>query len=363
MVKGEAMRNYNMSLLATTLLAIAIPATASAGHHQAQAVAEAPNTTLPSGAHAGQCFARRLVPATYRNAPMSVVTQEAVEGYEITDPVFEARPQTVVTRDGYSRYEVTEPVFRAESSSVVTRPAYERLVATQAQIGTRSEVVVIREPRMVWRRGENLSGVRRLDPNSGEIYCLVEERGVTQTVTRRVVTNPAVVSVVNVPAQVQTITRQVLAAPAQVREIRVPEQTQTIQIQELANRATARKTVTPEQTSTINRQELVTAEHYEWVQVACDNSGAQHGGHGAAVPGVRPVPHQVPMGNGANNVVVSTTSLQRALAELGLYRGPIDGIYGPLTREAVAQFQRANHLTVTGRVNADVVRGLGLGQK
>lgn len=359
------MRKYNMSLLATTLLAIAIPVTAIADHNRMSASPEALNAALPSGAHAGQCFARRLVPATYRNVPMSVVTQEAIEGFEVTDPVFETRQQTHVTRDGYSRYEVTEPVFRAESSSIITRPAYERLVATQAQVGTRSEVVVIREPRMVWRRGENLSGVRRLDPNSGEIYCLVEERGVTQTVTRRVVTNPAAVRVVNVPAQVQTVTRQVLATAAQVREIRVPEQTQTIQVQELASRAAARKTVTPEQSSTINRQELVTAEHYEWVQVACDNTGAQHVSHGngSADPVARPVPHQVQTGHGANNVVVSTISLQRALAELGLYRGPIDGIYGPLTREAVAQYQRTNHLTVTGRVNAEVVRGLGLGQK
>jgi len=342
------MKKYNKSLLATTLFAIALPAASMANPDHSPA--GPPNTVLPTGAQAGQCFARRLVPATYRNVPMQIISQESVEGFEVTEPVFQARPQTVVTRDGYSRFEVTEPVFRNESSQIVTRPAYERLVATPAQVGTRSEVVVIREPRMVWRRGDNLSGVRRLDPNSGEIYCLVEERGVTQTVTRRVVTSPAVVSVVNVPAQIQTVTRQVLATPSQVREIRVPEQTQTVQVQELVSRASARKTVSPEATSTVNRQELVADERYEWVQVECDNSR-------------NPQATPVPMSNGANNIVVSTSSVQRALAERGLYRGPIDGIYGPLTREGVAQFQRSNRLPITGRVTADVVRGLGLGQK
>ena len=345
-------------ILASALIAAIVPSATFAGNHHMMQPPSAPSLLPPPDARAGQCCARRLVPATYRNEGIDIVTQDAVEQVSVSEPEFAARTQAFVTRDGYVRYEVSEPVFRNEAQTIVTRPAYERLVAVPAQMGARSETVVIREPRMVWRRGENLSGVRRLDPNTGEIYCLVEERGQTQVVTRRVVSRPASVQRVAVPAQTQTLNRQVLVTPSQVREIRVPEQTQAVTIQELARPATARTSMTPEQHSTINRQVLVTPEHYEWVQVECDRSGANT----AATSSTGPTPVTVNFNQPTQKLTISTTSLQRALASKGLYRGPIDGIYGPLTREAVAEYQRANSLPVTGRVNADVVRGLGLGQ-
>lgn len=42
--------------------------------------------------------------------------------------------------------------------------------------------------------------------------------------------------------------------------------------------------------------------------------------------------------------------LQARLKQLGHYRGPIDGGYGPGTEKAVKAFQRAKHLTVDGKV-------------
>lgn len=53
-------------------------------------------------------------------------------------------------------------------------------------------------------------------------------------------------------------------------------------------------------------------------------------------------------------------SVQRALAQRGYYRGPIDGVMGRGSRDAVARFQRDRRLPVTGNVNTDVLRSLGL---
>lgn len=44
-----------------------------------------------------------------------------------------------------------------------------------------------------------------------------------------------------------------------------------------------------------------------------------------------------------------TASIQEDLATLGYYDGPIDGVYGPETEEAVKQFQTDNGLEPTGR--------------
>jgi peptidoglycan hydrolase-like protein with peptidoglycan-binding domain len=51
-------------------------------------------------------------------------------------------------------------------------------------------------------------------------------------------------------------------------------------------------------------------------------------------------------------------ALQRRLRAAGCDPGPVDGIYGPLTRRAVRRYQRKHHLPVTGEVDGGTVRRL-----
>lgn len=51
--------------------------------------------------------------------------------------------------------------------------------------------------------------------------------------------------------------------------------------------------------------------------------------------------------------------VQNHLRAAGLYHGPVDGIYGYSTKEAVKQFQRLHNLPVTGIVGKAVYRELG----
>jgi peptidoglycan hydrolase-like protein with peptidoglycan-binding domain len=51
---------------------------------------------------------------------------------------------------------------------------------------------------------------------------------------------------------------------------------------------------------------------------------------------------------------------QRELCHRGLYTGPVDGINGPLTHEALKQYQSDKHLQVTGELNQQTALALGL---
>ena len=51
--------------------------------------------------------------------------------------------------------------------------------------------------------------------------------------------------------------------------------------------------------------------------------------------------------------------LQRRLAELGFYTGPVDGTFGPVTHGAVTDFQRDCGLTADGVVEAETLATLG----
>jgi hypothetical protein len=51
---------------------------------------------------------------------------------------------------------------------------------------------------------------------------------------------------------------------------------------------------------------------------------------------------------------------QEELAQQGYYTGPVDGIFGATTRDAVAKYQTANQLDVTGSLSPDTLQSLGL---
>jgi hypothetical protein len=52
-------------------------------------------------------------------------------------------------------------------------------------------------------------------------------------------------------------------------------------------------------------------------------------------------------------------SVQTELTQFGYYNGPIDGLFGPTTRDALARYQASRGLTVTGSLSPDTLQSLG----
>ena len=66
--------------------------------------------------------------------------------------------------------------------------------------------------------------------------------------------------------------------------------------------------------------------------------------------------------NGVPVADSTVESAQTRLTQLGYYNGPVDGIFGPATRDAVAKYQIAQQLNVTGSLSPDTLQSLGLPQ-
>ncbi len=64
--------------------------------------------------------------------------------------------------------------------------------------------------------------------------------------------------------------------------------------------------------------------------------------------------YQNPSGNSVEAAV------QLALARAGYYRGPVDGCLGPMSRQAVANYQADRGMRVTGNPNGSLLYSLGL---
>jgi Putative peptidoglycan binding domain len=74
----------------------------------------------------------------------------------------------------------------------------------------------------------------------------------------------------------------------------------------------------------------------------------------------------LPYNNNAYNIdpadSATVQSVQRQLLALGYYNGSIDGVFGPATRDAVAKYQIAKQLNVTGSLSPDTLQSLNLPQ-
>jgi hypothetical protein len=55
-----------------------------------------------------------------------------------------------------------------------------------------------------------------------------------------------------------------------------------------------------------------------------------------------------------------TVNVQEALAAAGYYDGPIDGLLGPMTREAIANYQADNGLAITSAIDEPTLARMGL---
>lgn len=81
----------------------------------------------------------------------------------------------------------------------------------------------------------------------------------------------------------------------------------------------------------------------------------------APAPGAPPVAGAAPHHRRFAHSMREIKAAQNALKEDGLYKGKIDGKYGPATKAAVAEFQKQNDLKVTSQLDKDTMSKLMAG--
>jgi osmotically-inducible protein OsmY len=86
------------------------------------------------------------------------------------------------------------------------------------------------------------------------------------------------------------------------------------------------------------------------------------------VPGVRSVKNELTYDSGRRQEPRASSSpgsrdvmaMQQALKDKGFGPGPIDGTMGPRTVSALKEYQRSEHLTITGKMDDDTAAKLGV---
>ncbi len=301
------------------------------------ATAQAP-MGLPPNAAPGDCYARATVPAQYDTVMERVVKKPASARVDVVAAEMQQVQERVMVRPATKRIEVVPATFDEVEERVMVRPATTKLEVVPAKTRTVSERVAVRPASSVWKRSSELSPAERaqqkLDPNAGDILCLVEVPAEFRTVTREVIDAPASTRQVEVPAEYATVKKTVIKTPATTREVDVPAEFKTVTVHKVVTPAREVKVDVPAVYEEVPKQVLRTPATAEWRAVLCDTNASPQ----------------------------TLAALQQSLRRAGFDPGRADGRVDTKTLNAVRAFQQSKGLPVDNDryINMATVKALGV---
>lgn len=297
-----------------------------------------------------------------------------------TQPEYKTEITRILKREGSERIVITPAKYDLAEERIVVTDAFTRTIDVPATYRTESESVLVEPARSIWKKGRG--PIEKLDNTTGEIMCLVEIPARYETLTKTILDKPATTKTVDVPAvyktvkvrrliepatesrvtiepeydnistrvkvadagffwlkkgeaansgskasgrevclveseaEFRTIKKSVIKTPASTNVVEVPAEYASIKVSRLLAPASETRTPIPARTKTVTRQVQVEPSRLEWRQILCET----------------------------NTTPKLITSIQRALKREGFDPGPIDGVIGQTTLDAIEAFQTRKSL-------------------
>ncbi len=288
------------------------------------------DSLFPPNAKPGECYARIFIPPKFKTVTEKKLKKGSGERVELIPAKYGTVTERVLVAEASERLEVIPATYKNVTERVLVKAATSRLTSVPARYENQTERVLVKEAFTTWKKGSG--PVQRIDQATGEIMCLVEVPAVYKTISKRVMVTPPTTKEIKIAEEYKTITRRVVDRPASTRSIAIPEKFKTVTVTKMTSPPSERRITIPEQYQTVSKTLKVSDGHMQWREILCDT----------------------------NMTRGKVQEIQRALAAKGLYKGPIDGVVGHLTINAVKAFQRKAGLPVSQYVTVATAEALGV---
>ncbi len=248
--------------------------------------------------------------------------------------VYQDAEERVLVKPASKKVTVVPAEYGQVEEKVLVREAYRREIEIPALYNTYFDKVLEKPARDVWKPGRGT--VEKIDPNTGEILCLVHEDASYKTVERKELARAASKRYEDVPAEYATVKKTVLKTPESVKEVEIPAEYQTIKVRKLVKAPEPVKVPVEATYATVDKQVMVKPERAEWTQVLCDVNATD-----AKIKAV-------------------TEALNQKGASPRLRTTVVEGKVDQELTNAVRAFQQKNGLKPTGLLTADTLAKLGV---
>jgi peptidoglycan hydrolase-like protein with peptidoglycan-binding domain len=292
---------------------------------------------FPPNPKAGECYARVLIPATYKTVSQKVLKRDAADRIEIIPARYETGSETVLVKEASSKLEIVPAVYGEVQERVLVKPATTKMVQVPAVYETVSERVLDKPAHTAWKKGpasgQSANVLSQSTTDTGEIMCLIEVPASYKTIEKRVLVTAARTDEMVIPAEYKTVTKTVVKSPATTREVVIPAKYDTVEITKIVSPAQEKRISIPAEYQTVTRTDKMSEESMEWRQVMCE----------------------------VNMTRDNVMALQKALADEGYYKAGVDGIIGGETLSAARSYALAKKLPAgSNYVPVEVVKSLNL---
>jgi Putative peptidoglycan binding domain len=320
--------------------AMAAPVMAQASGLRTTTVDAAAGADYPP-ARVGECYARVVTPATFGTTTERVLVRSASSTISVVPAVYGPGEERVLVKGETKSLVVIPATYEDVTERILVKAAGTQLVTTPATFKTATERRLVRAASTAWKRSSELTAAERalqnIDPNAGDVLCLVEVPAVYETVTSTVVDQPASTRSIAIPAEFTTVTKTVLKTPPSTREVVEPAVYRNVVTSKLVTPAREVRADVPAEYATKTNTVQTSAAKSEWRQIVCET----------------------------NATPAKLSEIQNALTKAGFATGRTDGAIDGNTMNAVRGYQKAKGLPVDmdRYINVATVRALGLSEK
>ncbi|WP_297770330.1 peptidoglycan-binding domain-containing protein [uncultured Alcanivorax sp.] len=304
-------------------------ALSSSEQQPAPAPASSGNQLLPPNAKPGHCYARVVIPETYKTEMQRVMVSQEDSKITTTPASYETVQEQVLVSEAYDKLKVIPATYKTVTEKVLVKEATTKLITKPAEYKTVTEQVLVKPAYTTWKKGRG--PIEKIDDSTGEIMCLVEVPAEYRTVSRKELVQPERTEEVKIPAVYKTVTKKVVDQPARTETVTVPAVYSTVDVVKQVEPPKEQKTVIPAVYKDVPKQVKVTDADMEWREILCETNTTQ-------------------------DVV---RRLQKALEDKGYDPVWIDGVYGSKTRAAVVAYQKDNDLA-SGQLTMQTLDHLGV---
>ncbi len=284
---------------------------------------------LPPNAKTGECYARVLTPAVYRTESTEMLKKVAGYRIEVSHPTYEWGTEEVLVKEASEIAEIVPAVYEWKVERVLVAEAHEHLKTIPEVYETKTEKILVKPAYTTWKKGRG--PVEKISNSTGEIMCLVEIPATYRTVTSRVIVTPARVERQQHDAVYKDIKKRVMVEGPRMVTRTIPAVYKTIKVKKVTQPSQERRIEIPAVYQTVTNKVRVSDSILEWRSILCET-------------------------NTTGDVV---RNLQRALLAAGYNPGPIDGVIGQETMQAVKAYQQAKSMAV-GQLTIETIRSLGV---
>lgn len=294
------------------------------------------NELFPPNAKPGQCWSRVLTPASYKTNSERVLVKPASESISILPAKYENVTERILVKEAATKIIAVPATYKTVTEQVMVKPAHTHLKTVPASYETLSERVIDKPAHTAWKRGAGFKSSAlqtRIDNGTGEIMCLVEVPATYKTITKKVLKTPERTIEEQHPAEFKTVSKRVIDQAATTKTVTIPAEYRTVTVQRLVSAEKEVRKPIPAVYKDVTSSQKISDEELKWAEVLCED----------------------------NMTPNTVASLQELLRKSGTYRGPIDGLYGPMTERAANTYAKRNGLPTGSRlISLETAKHLGL---